>query len=323
MVQPTNAPAGKAGSFSRIMRKYSILLVLILLIIIASFIAPNFLTGDNMANILRQTSVYIMMACGMTMLIISGSTDLSAGAMATLGGCMGVHIATISGSIPLGIVVAIATGAVVGFINGFLVTKFTLAPFIVTLAMQTALKGAVLLYCGGQPIYNLGPIKYLGQGSIGPLPTPAFIMILFVAGTWIVLNRIKYGRYLYAVGGNEEVAIASGINSKRIKLVAFVINSMIAGFAGIVLMARLNSGQPTSGLDYHFEAIIGSVLGGTSLSGGVGNIFGAAVGCWIVGIINNTLNLLNVQSYIHQIIKGALIAAAVILDSRKISNRKK
>ena len=183
-----------------------------------------------------------------------------------------------------------------------------------TLAMTTIARGAILLYTKGVPVSNLGNFKVIGQGSIGPIPISIIIFVVMMAISWILLNRTKFGRHVYAVGGNVRAAAASGIDTKKVIRRAFIYNGILTAVAGIVLMSRINSGQPAGGLGYEFDAITAVVVGGTSLMGGTGTIVGTMIGAMIIGVINNLLNLMNVSSYWQQIIKGLIIAVAVILD---------
>ena len=311
------APARALQALQTLTKRYGIVFVLLVMCTIGAIASPVFLTFQNLTNIVRQNSVVMIIACGITMIIISGHTDLSAGAVCTFGGCVGVDIFLKTGSVVVTFLAAVAVGVACGAVNGILATKFHLPAFIATLAMQIAAKGAVLLYTGGKPIYNIGTIGQFGKGY-----TPILIMFAFVVVTWVLLSKTRYGRYVYAIGGNEEVAMASGIRTQRIRMVTYMLCSGFTAFAGVLLMGRLNCGSPIAADGFEFEAIIGTIVGGTSFSGGIGNIWGTVVGCLIMGVINNILNLLGVQSYIHQIIKGCLIAAAVIYDLN-MRNRKR
>ena len=300
----------------KIIGNFGIFFVLILLLIIGSFATPSFLTMTNIMNVFRQNSFIILMSCGITMLIISGQTDLSAGAVCAFGGCVGIDIYIKTGSFILAFLSAILVGVVCGAINGIIATKFNVPSFIATLAMQIAARGAVLLYTGGQNIYNIGDIGQFGKGA-----TPIYFAGVVCFLTWFVLSKTRYGRYLYAVGGNAEVALASGVKAEMIRIDAYIVCSAISAFTGVLLMGRLNSASPIAANGYEFEAIIGAIIGGTSFHGGIGNIGGSIVGCLIVGFINNILNLLGIQSYIHQVIKGFIIAFAVTYDIN-MRNRK-
>lgn len=307
------------GTFKTFYRKYGILIIFIIMFIISAIISPTFLKPVNLVNILRQNSVVILIACGETLLIISGMIDLSAGMVATLAGCLAAGMMSSTQSLPIALLCGIGVGAAVGWINGFLITHFKLPPFIATLAMMNVAEGVTQVYTNGSPISGIGSMAQLGQGSIFGvrlIPIPVVIMIAIVLLSWFILKKLSIGTYTYAIGSNERAAIASGINTRKIKRILFVISGAMVGLAGVVLMARLNSGQPGVGAGYEFDAITGVIVGGTSFSGGSGSIFGTLVGALIVGMMNNILNLLNVPTQYQMIVKGLIIAIAVIIDIR-------
>jgi inositol transport system permease protein len=315
----TTAPAkttSKSGGvdFAAIYRKYGTILIFVGICILASLLSPTFLTEANLTNVLRQVVVVSLLACGVTFIIILGHIDVSLGSVLALCGVISASVMAMTGSITLALVAGVVVGMFTGLINGFVITFFRIPSFIMTLAMTTVARGAVLLYTGGSPVTGLGDFKIIGQGSIGPVPISVLILIAFIIVSWILLNKTKFGRYVYAVGGNERAARASGINPDSIVVKAFIFNGILCGVAGIVLMSRINSGQPAGGVGYEFDAITAVVVGGTSLMGGTGTITGTVIGAMIIGVINNILNLMNVSSYWQQVIKGLIIAIAVILD---------
>ncbi|WP_349961350.1 ABC transporter permease [Rhizobium sp. ZPR3] len=309
--------------FALIYRKYGTILIFAGICILASLLSPTFLTEANLTNVLRQVVVVSLLACGVTFIIILGQIDVSLGSVLALCGVIATSVMATTGSIALAVLAGIATGVVTGFINGFVITFFRIPSFIMTLAMTTVARGAVLLYTGGAPVSGLGEFKVIGQGSVGPVPISVLILVAFVVISWILLNKTKFGRYVYAVGGNDRAARASGINPDSIVVKAFIYNGILCAIAGIVLMSRINSGQPAGGVGYEFDAITAVVVGGTSLMGGTGTITGTIIGSMIIGVINNILNLMNVSSYWQQIIKGLIIAIAVILDVWTKSARSK
>lgn len=305
-------------TFKTVMNKFGIVFALIALLAVGAIALPEtFPTLENLMNVLRQNSFTMIIACGITMIIICGKTDLSAGAVCCLGGCIGVDFYIKTGSVSAAFGMAIAVGLIAGFCNGAMVALFNLPAFIATLATQIICKGVVLIYTGGWPIYNLGNITVLGKGY-----WPIVFIVIFLAITWFILNRTRYGRHIYATGGNAEVATASGIKTKRVLISTFMLCSVFSSIAGVLLMCRLTSAAPTAASGLEFEAIIGAIVGGTSFSGGIGTIGGTMVGCLIMGLINNILNLLGVQSYYHQVIRGLLIAFTVIYDIN-MKNKKK
>ncbi|MBB5663067.1 inositol transport system permease protein [Rhizobium leguminosarum] len=313
----------RSMSFSQIYRKYGTILIFAGICVLASILSPTFLTEANLTNVLRQVVVVSLLACGVTFIIILGHIDVSLGSVLALCGVLAASVMAMTGSVILAVAAGIAVGIVTGVINGFVVTFFRIPSFIMTLAMTTVARGAVLLYTGGSPVTGLGDFKVIGQGSLGPVPISVIILAAVVIVSWILLNKTKFGRYVYAVGGNERAARASGINPDSIVVKAFVFNGILCAVAGIVLMSRINSGQPAGGVGYEFDAITAVVVGGTSLMGGTGTITGTIIGSMIIGVINNMLNLMNVSSYWQQIIKGLIIAIAVILDVWTKSARSK
>lgn len=300
-----------------IYRKYGILLIFIIMFIISAMANKDFLKPQNLINIVRQNATITILACGMTMLIISGMIDLSGGASLTLAGCMAAGIMATTKSLPLAILVGLSMGAAIGWVNGLLVTKFRLQPFIATLAMMNVANGILQIYTGGSPIIGIGNMKFFGQGYIGPVPVPIIIMLLLIIVTWGVLKYTKLGLYTYAIGGNEKATVASGINVNRMKRMIFMVHGLLVGIAGIVLMGRLNSGQPSvASAGYEFDAIVAVIVGGTSFTGGIGGVVGTLIGALIVGMINNILVLMNVPTMYQLVVKGMLIAGAVILDMK-------
>lgn len=297
-----------------IYRKYGIIIILIVLFIISAMVNKNFLKPQNILNILKQTSVVTIIACGETMLIVSGMLDLSAGLVCAMTSCFAAGVLVSTGSVPLAFVTGIGTGMLAGWFNGFLITRYKLQPFIATLAMMSVANGITQVYTSGSAISGVEKIRWLGQGSIGFIPAPVAMMLLVVLVIFLLMKYTKLGRYIYAIGGSEEAAISSGINVNRLKRVFFTISGALVGFAGIVLMSRMMSGQPSVGSGYEFDAITAVIIGGTSFTGGVGTVIGTLAGSIIVGMINNILNLLNVSTQYQLIAKGVLIAGAVIID---------
>lgn len=297
-----------------IFRRFGIYIVLVLIVIASSIMNENFLTSRNLTNVVRAISVVMMIACAEQLAITAGMIDLSPGSVVAFAGVVSTGVFVSTQSVVLGLLAGTGVGAACGLVNGIILTRYGIPPFIVTLAMQTVARGLALVYTNGVPISNLGAFKVLGQGFIGPIPVPVLILAIVLFITWFILTQMRLGRYIYAIGGNEEAAVATGINVKRVKLLAYVIGGFFIGLAGVVLMSRVNSGQPSIGIGYEFDAITAVVVGGTSLNGGKGSILGTIAGGLIVGIINNMLNLQNVSSYYQIIAKGVIIALAVILD---------
>jgi len=294
--------------------KYSIYLVLIAMLVVSSLISPVFLSAKNFSNISRQISITTIIAFGQTMLIICGMIDLAAGSVMALAGLLAVAIFKSTGSLALAMGVGLLVGVVCNVVSGTIVTRFRTPPFIATLAMQTSARGAALLYTNGQNIYQLGDFVVFGQSTFLGVPTPVWFMIGITAVTWYLLNHTRFGRYLYAIGGNEEAARASGIEIDQIKMLAYVVSGAFVGLSGVLYMSRVNAGLPNAGTAFEFDAMTAAIIGGTSFSGGIGTAIGTLAGAFIMGFLGNIMNLLGVGSYMQQIIKGAIIALAVAYD---------
>lgn len=310
-------------SLAQFYRKYGIVCILVILFVISAIVNRNFLKPRNLINILTQISVVSIIACGEEMLIVSGLIDLSAGLICTGSACFSAGVLVNTGSIPLAILTGLGFGALCGWINGFMVTYFKLQAFIATLAMQNVVKGAVQLYTNGQAISGVEKIEPLGHYKVfGAIPVPVLIMIACVIAIALLMKHTSLGLQIYAIGGNEKATISSGINTNRTKRIIFTLASLLTGLAGIVLMARLVAGMPSVGEGYEFDAITAVVVGGTSFLGGIGTVTGALIGSIIVGLINNILNLLHLSTQYQLIVKGVLIAGAVILDTMTKEDRK-
>lgn len=300
------------------LRRSGPLLGLIVLSVALALTTPHFLTVNNILNVLRQVSINALIALGMTFVILTGGIDLSVGSMLALSGALAAGM--IHGGVPAALAVALAlfAGAAMGAANGVLVARGRLAPFIVTLATMTVYRGLTLVYTDGRPITGLGDaFGVIGRGYLFDIPLPVLWLGLGFAGSYLLLNSTVFGRHVYAVGGNEEAALHSGVATDRIKIWVYTISGLTAAAGGIILTSRLNSAQPTAGMGYELDAIAAVVLGGTSLSGGRGTLGGTLVGALIIGVLNNGLNLLNVSSFYQQVVKGVVILIAVLLDRSK------
>ncbi|GIO15934.1 sugar ABC transporter permease [Cohnella xylanilytica] len=310
------------GLSSDMIRRYGLILILLLAVIVLSIVSDTFLTFTNIMNVLRQVSINGILAVGMTLVILTGGIDLSIGSLMAVSAVVAASIVSES---PSAAVVALIAGmlasGVLGGVSGTMSSRLNVAPFVATLAMMTIARGIALIYTNGRPIViDSAAFKFLGQGYLGPVPFPVVVFVLVAALVGIVLYMTKFGRYIFAVGGNENAARISGIRVGRVKIGVYVINGVLSGLAGALLASRISSGQPNSGLGYELDAIAAVVIGGTSLFGGRGSLLGTIVGVLIIGVINNGLNLLDVSSYWQQIIKGVIIAGAVILDQRAKKN---
>ncbi len=310
-------------AINKVRKKHSIFLILFAVIVVSTLINSNFLTTGNLTNVSRQIAVTTILAFGETILIICGMIDLSSGSVLALSGVLSVSVFKMTGSLTLAFFVAIFVAVFCNLINALMVTRFKAPPFIATLAMLAMARGAALLYTNGQNIYQIDDYTVFGQGSIGFIPTPIVFLLVFFVLTWYILNHTRFGRSLFAIGGNEEAAIASGINVNKNKIIAYLVNGVLVGVAGVLFMSRVNSGLPNGAIGYEFHALTSSIIGGTSFSGGVGTAGGTVAGAFIVGFLNNIMNLASVNSYLQQIVRGAIIALAVIYDVKSKGKKDK
>ena len=301
-------------SWSSISRSYGIYFVLAAMIILSSVINPNFFSAENISNVTRQISVTTILAFGETILIICGMLDLSCGSVLALSGLLSVASYKLTGSMELAFAVAIGVAVLCNYLNAMMVALFNAPAFIATLAMQEMARGAALLFTRGQNIYQIGDYTGVGQGSLGFIPIPLMFLVGLFGMTWYILKHTRFGRSLYAIGGNQEAAKASGIDVNRNKILAFMVNGLLVGIAGVLFMSRVNAGLPNGAINYEFQGLTSSIIGGTSFSGGIGTAGGTVVGAFIVGFLNNIMNLANINSYMQQIARGAIIALAVIYD---------
>ncbi|MGG3833982.1 ribose ABC transporter permease [Geobacillus thermocatenulatus] len=302
-------------------KKLGPLIGLFLLCIVLSILSDDFLTMDNWLNLLRQVSINALIAFGMTFVILTGGIDLSVGSVLALSSAItaGMMAQGMNGFVA--ILVGLLAGMVMGVLNGVIITKGKVAPFIATLATMTAFRGLTLVYTDGRPITGFASddilFQMMGRGYFFGIPVPIVFMLIVYMVLYIVLKKTTFGRHTYAIGGNEEASRLSGLRVDRLKIYVYALTGTLSALAGLILTSRLNSAQPTAGTAYELDAIAAVVLGGTSLSGGKGWIFGTLVGALIIGVLNNGLNLLNVSSFYQQVIKGAVILLAVLLDRRK------
>jgi ribose transport system permease protein len=310
----------KTNMMNAITQKLGPLLGLIILVVIVSILNPSFLEPLNILNLLRQVAINALIAFGMTFVILTGGIDLSVGAILALSSALTAGM-MVSGIDPiLAIIIGCILGGLMGTVNGLFITKGKMAPFIATLATMTIFRGLTLVYTGGNPITGLGDnylFQLFGRGYFLGIPVPAITMILTFVILFIILHKTPFGRKTYAIGGNEKAALISGIKVPKVKVMIYSLSGMLAALAGAILTSRLNSAQPTAGTSYELDAIAAVVLGGTSLSGGKGRIFGTLIGALIIGTLNNGLNLLGVSSFYQMVVKGIVILIAVLLDRKK------
>ena len=293
---------------------------LIAIVVIITILNPSFLSVNNLLNVFRQVSINALIAFGMTFVILTGGIDLSVGSILALTGAVTAGLMSGGMDPVLAMLVGLLLGAVLGAINGVIIAKGKVAPFIATLATMTIYRGLTLVYTEGRPVSGLGDsaaFQMLGKGYFLGIPIPVVTMILSFAILYFILKKTTFGRRVYAVGGNEEASILSGINADRIKIYVYSLVGLLAGLASLILTSRLNSAQPTAGEMFELDAIAAVVLGGTSLTGGRGWIVGTLIGALIIGVLNNGLNLIGVSSFFQQVVKGAVILFAVLLDRKK------
>ncbi len=298
-------------------RQYGLLIVFGIICLLISLITPQFLTVSNLTIIVTQVSINALLAFGVTFVIITGGIDLSLGSIVAVTGVTSAMLAhPDSNPVLIPIVMGLLAGLLMGVFNGFIITKSKIAPFIVTLGTMTIGRGLALILSDGRPVSNLSDsFNYLGSGTIFGIPILILIFILVFALCSIILSKTILGRYIYAIGGNEQAARASGINIDRVKLSVYSISGLLAGLAGILLASRITTGQPNAGAGFELDAIAAVVIGGTSTAGGRGTMSGTLIGVLLIGVINNGLDLLNVTSYYQQVVMGIIIIGAVIIDS--------
>ncbi|WP_219415679.1 ABC transporter permease subunit [Pseudonocardia nigra] len=305
--------------FAQIWDRYGILAVLLLLVVLMAVIAPNFWSLSNGFNVARAVSINAVLAAGMTVVILTGGIDLSVGSIVGLAGVSSIMLWN-SGAPPLiAVLGGVVVGAAAGLLNGLLIAYLALPAFIVTLGALTYLRGTAYALTDAQPLIADGQLGFrlLGNGNLAGIPSPVVVMIVTYVVVWFILERTRFGRHVYAVGGNVEAARLAGIKVKRVLVRVYVIAGLTAGLAGVMFAARVESGQPRAGEGYELDAIAAVVLGGTSLAGGRGRIYGTFIGALIIGVLSNGLVLMNVPFFTQLIIKGAVIVLAVALDSLK------
>ncbi|BAB07450.1 ribose ABC transporter permease [Halalkalibacterium halodurans] len=293
---------------------------LFFIVLIISFLNPDFLSLSNIMNVLRQVSINALIAFGMTFVILTGGIDLSVGAILALSSAVTAWLMVNSVDPILAVLIGLLAGTLFGAINGLVISKGKVAPFIATLATMTIYRGLTLVFTDGRPISGFESstmFEMLGRGYFFGIPVPAVTMIISFIILYLILKKTTFGRRVYAVGGNQEAAILSGIKVDRIKIYVYSLTGFLSALAGMILTSRLYSAQPTAGSMYELDAIAAVVLGGTSLTGGRGWIVGTLIGALIIGVLNNGLNLLGVSSFFQQVVKGSVILLAVLLDRRK------
>jgi len=319
-------------SYRQSLSRFQSLIALVILCLVISLLSDKFLTATNAWNVMRQISVNICISVGMTLVVLTAGIDLSIGSVLALCGAItagllknGIEVPSSNlyiGFTILGATVAgLLVGALIGWFNGWTITKFKVPPFVATLAMLTIARGLTMLWTKGFPITGLGEnFAHLGTGWFLGIPLPVWISGIIVFIAVVITNKTKLGRYIYAIGGNENAATLSGINIKRIKIAVYTIAGALAAVGGLLVTSRLDAAQPNAGTGYELDSIAAVVIGGTSLSGGRGSVLGTVLGAVIIGVLNNGLVLLNVSPFWQQVVKGFVILTAVVIDKANTKN---
>lgn len=295
--------------------RYALLITLVAIVILTALGNPRFLSVNNMFNILFQVSVLGIVAYGQTFLLISAGLDLSVGAMLSVSGLTTALVIQSTGSVPLGVLAGLATGAALGFLNGLLVSTNRATPFIITLGVMTFLQGLAIIICNGSPINGSGYLfDYFGIGDLFGVPYPVYVMVLVLIAVFLLLRMTVLGRYAFAIGGNEEAARLSGIPVKQVKIALYTLNGLIVAIGAVVLTGMLDSALPNMGTGYELKAIAAVVIGGTPLLGGRGTVLGTLGGVLLLGLVSNSMNLLGVGANYQNAVLGIIITAAVILQ---------
>lgn len=296
------------------------LIALILLVVVISFISPEFRTIDNFLSLLRQSSINGLIAFGMTCVILTGGIDLSVGSVLALTTAICAKLIVEGTPVGLAMIIALVIGVLFGIISGIFVTKGRLQPFIATLITMTVFRGATMIFMDGRPISGLGNsfiLKFLGKGAILGIPVPVVLFIGIFLVFMFLLQKTTFGRRIYATGSNWKSAKLAGVNIDRTKIIAYAISGLMSAMAGLILLSRLNSAQPTLGSGYELDAIAAVALGGVSMNGGRGKIWGTFIGVLIIAVLNNGLNILGVSSYYQDVVKGIVILIAVLSDRKR------
>lgn len=304
------------------MSELTTVIALIILMAVITIINSNFLTANNLLNLLLQVTSNALIAFGMTFVILTGGIDLSVGSILALSSALTAGLLGSGMPVTLAILISLILGCILGMMNGLLISYGKLAPFIVTLATMTIFRGATLVYTNGNPITkglsDTFLFQFLGQGYIVGIPFPVIIMFIVFIVLYVLLHKTAFGKSVYAIGGNEKAAYISGVKLNKVKIIIYSISGIMASISGLIITSRLSSAQPTAGASYEMDAIAAVVLGGTSLSGGKGRIIGTLIGALIIGVLNNGLNIIGVSAFWQQVVKGVVILIAVLIDRFKV-----
>ncbi len=319
---PPGYPAPKSMRWMNFVYDYGIIIAFVLLCAVLAVSNEYFFTAKNIVNVLRQTSINGILALGMTLVILTRGIDLSVGSVLALSGIITASL--VHGPDPMPAALAVAAGLGVGLacgtVNGLVIARLGVPPFVATLGMLSVARGLTYIYSDGMPIAGLSQsFLWIGQGRLFNIPIPVFFFAGVFILLWVLLNKTTFGRYIYAVGGSEKSAKTAGIGTKKVLVSAYALAGMLAGLGGLILTARTTTGLPQAGVSYELDAIAAVVIGGTSLSGGIGTVRGTLFGALIIGVINNGLDLMGVSSFYQQVVKGVIIVCAVLLDPARRS----
>lgn len=296
------------------LQRYGLLLSLLLLCLVLTLMSDRFLTVSNLTNVLRQSTINGIIAIGMTLVILTAGIDLSVGSVLALSSVVTADMLQQGMSVPLAILIGLGVGLLLGLINGLVITRGKVPPFVTTLGMMTIARGLALTYTEGKPITGLpDSFRFIGTGTIGPIPTPIIIAAAAYIIFYILLNRTTFGQAIYAIGNNPVAARYAGLSVNRTVTIVYMIAGALSALAGLILIARLGSAQPTAGLSFELNAIAAVVVGGTSFSGGQGGLGGTLIGVLIIAVLGNGLNLMNVSSFYQPVVSGIVIAVALLL----------
>jgi ribose transport system permease protein/putative xylitol transport system permease protein len=292
----------------------ALLIIFVVLVIVLSLSIPYFFTWANLANVLQRNSIIGIVACGMLLMIILGGFDLSVGAVGAMSSVAAASLVVL-GFTAGGIAVALLLGLAVGLVNGFIIAKIGVSPFVTTLATQVAVTGLLFVATQAQPVYGVPEsFTILGLGKIGVLPIPTIIFIGVAALTWVILRYTVFGHYIYMVGGNKTAARLAGINADRVTIATYALGGLYAALAGVILLGQTGIGQPASATDWPLTAIAAVVVGGVPLSGGIGKVSNVVLGTLLLGVIANALNLLGISPFWQPVVSGVVIIVAVGFD---------
>jgi ribose transport system permease protein len=313
--QAAEERSGTRLDLKRVLKNYGILFAFVLVCVILSWLSPVFLSWTNILNVVRQSSIYGIMAIGMTFVILTGGIDLSVGSILACSGIITAGLLKAHTPLPLVFTAALGVGALLGLANGLVITLGRITPFVTTLAMMTVGRSLTLIYANGYPISGFtGGFRVLGTGDLLGLPLPIVVFLVTVVLAAVILRETRLGRYTYAIGGNEEAVRLSGISTDLYKTMVYVFSGVAAGLSAVILTSRLNSAETVAGTGYELDVIAAVVIGGTSLNGGRGGVWGTLVGALLISVINNGMVLLGINPYYQGLVKGLILLGAVLLD---------